>query len=166
MNTIFLPPLPLHPLITLQVPNIIAAAGHLPGVNRSLIAEPGDEAAGGVGAAAGGDGLGDAGHVAGSDVVEGRAAPVALGLGGFLFHREYAVVPVHFGDAGFVEAGFVGFVVAHYAGCAFCAGVVEEVAEAEGEEVVAGHDEEVVRCPIRSGMTYGVDSKLYILDCS
>ena len=69
---------------------------------------------------------------------------MALGLGGFFFHRKDQTVCIDFGDAGFVEFGFVGFVVAHDAGGALGPGVVEEFAEAEGEEVVAGHDEEVV----------------------
>lgn len=53
----------LYFLIALQVADVIAAAGHLHGMDGGMAAEPGDEAAGGVGAAAGGDGCGDAGGI-------------------------------------------------------------------------------------------------------
>ena len=38
----------LHRLITLQVANVIAFAGHFPSIDSSLLAEPGDEAAGSI----------------------------------------------------------------------------------------------------------------------
>lgn len=53
----------LYFLIALQVADVIAAAGHLHGVDGGMAAEPGDEAAGGVGTAAVGDGCGDAGGI-------------------------------------------------------------------------------------------------------
>ena len=76
--------------------------------------------------------------------IEWRAAPVALGLGGFLFHREDAVIGIDLCHTALVELLLIGLIVAHDAGCAFLCGIVEELAEAKGEEVVAGHDEEVV----------------------
>ena len=53
----------LYFLIALQVADVIAAAGHLHGMDGGMATEPGDEAAGGVGAAAVGDGCGDAGGI-------------------------------------------------------------------------------------------------------
>ena len=53
----------LYFFIALQVADVIAAAGHLHGVDGGMAAEPGDEAAGGVGAATVGDGCGDAGGI-------------------------------------------------------------------------------------------------------
>lgn len=53
----------LHFLIALQVADVIAAAGHLHGVDGGMAAEPGDEAARGVDTAAVGDGCGDAGGI-------------------------------------------------------------------------------------------------------
>ena len=53
----------LYFLIALQVADVIAAAGHLHGMDGGMAAEPGDEAAGGVGAAAVGDGCRDAGGI-------------------------------------------------------------------------------------------------------
>ena len=53
----------LYFLIALQVADVIAVAGHLHGVDGGMAAEPGDEAAGGVGAAAVGDGCRDAGGI-------------------------------------------------------------------------------------------------------
>ena len=53
----------LYVLIALQVADVIAATGHLHGVDSGMAAEPGDEAAGGVGAAAVGDGCRDAGGI-------------------------------------------------------------------------------------------------------
>ena len=87
---------------------------------------------------------------------------MALGLGGLFFHREDQAVCIDFGDAGFVEFGFVGFVVPHNAGGALGCGIVEELLEAEGKEVVAGHNEEV-RCPVGAGHD-GVDAQLDISD--
>lgn len=53
----------LYFLIALQIADVIAAAGHLHGVDGGMAAEPGDEAAGGVGAAAVDDGCRDAGGI-------------------------------------------------------------------------------------------------------
>ena len=53
----------LYFLIALQVADVIAATGHLHGMDGGMAAEPGDEAAGSVGAAAVGDGCRDAGGI-------------------------------------------------------------------------------------------------------
>ena len=53
----------LYFLIALQIADVIAVAGHLHGMDGGMAAEPGDEAAGGVGTAAVGDGCRDAGGI-------------------------------------------------------------------------------------------------------
>ena len=135
----------LYFFIALQVADVIAAAGHLHGMDGGMAAEPGDEAAGGVGAAAVGDGCRDAGGIFSGVVVEGRAHPVALGLCGLLFHGHDAVAAVDFEHAALVEAFLIGFFEAHHARGLLPVCIAHEVLQAEVEHVVAGDDEHVAR---------------------
>lgn len=135
----------LYFLIALQVADVIAAAGHLHGMDGGMAAEPGDEAAGGVGAAAVGDGCRDAGGIFSGIVVEGRAHPVALGLCGFLFHGHDAVIVVDFKHAALVEAFLAGLLEAHHAAGTLGVSIAHEVLQTEVEHVVAGDDEHVAR---------------------
>lgn len=135
----------LYFFIALQVADVIAAAGHLHGVDGGMAAEPGDEAAGGVGAAAVGDGCRDAGGIFCGVVVEGRAHPVALGLCGLLFHGHDAVAVVDFEHAALVEAFLTGFFEAHHAAGTLGVGIAHEVLQTEVEHVVAGYHEHVAR---------------------
>lgn len=135
----------LYFLIALQVADVIAAAGHLHGMDGGMAAEPGDEAAGGVGAAAVGDGCRDAGGIFSGVVVEGRTHPVALGLCGLLFHGHDAVAAVDFEHATLVEAFLTGLMEAHHAAGTLGVGIAHEVLQTEVEHVVAGDDEHVAR---------------------
>lgn len=135
----------LYFFIALQVADVIAAAGHLHGMDGGMAAEPGDEAAGGVGAAAVSDGCRDAGGIFSGVVVEGRAHPVALGLCGLFFHGHDAVAVGDFEHAALVEAFLVGFMEAHYAAGTLLVCIAHEVLQAEVEHVVAGDDEHVAR---------------------
>lgn len=135
----------LYFLIALQVADVIAAAGHLHGVDGGMAAEPDDEAAGGVGAAAVGDGCRDAGGIFSGVVVEGRAHPVALGARGLLFHGHDAVVAVDFEHAALVEAFLIRFFEAHHAAGTLLVGIAHKVLQAEVEHVVAGYHEHVAR---------------------
>lgn len=135
----------LYFLIALQVADVIAAARHLHGVDGGMAAEPGDEAAGGVGAAAVGDGCRDAGGIFSGVVVEGRAHPVALGPRGLLFHGHDAVSGVDFEHAALVEAFLVGLMEAHHATGTLLVCIAHEVLQTEVEHVVAGDHEHVAR---------------------
>ena len=135
----------LYFFIALQVADVIAAAGHLHGVDGGMAAEPGDEAAGGVGAAAVGDGCRDAGGIFCGIVVEGRTHPVALGLCGLLFHGHDAVIVVDFEHAALVEAFLIRFFKAHHARGLLPVCIAHEVLQAEVEHIVAGDDEHVAR---------------------
>ena len=135
----------LYFLIALQVADVIAAAGHLHGVDGGMAAEPGDEAAGGVGAAAVGDGCRDAGGIFSGVVIEGRAHPVTLGLRGLLFHGHDAVAVVDFEHAALVEAFLVGLMEAHHAAGTLGVGIAHEMLQTEVEHIVTGDDEHVAR---------------------
>ena len=135
----------LYFLIALQVAEVIAAAGHLHGVDGGMAAKPGDEAAGGVCTAAVGNGCRDAGGIFRGVVVEGRAHPVALGLCGFLFHGHDAVAVVDFEYTALVEAFLAGFLEAHHARGLLLVCIAHEVLQAEVEHVVASDDEHVAR---------------------
>lgn len=135
----------LYFFIALQVADVIATAGHLHGVDGGMAAEPGDEAAGGVGAAAVSDSYRDAGGIFSGVVVEGRAHPVALGLRGLLFHGHDAVAVVDFEHAALVEAFLTGFFEAHHAAGTLGVGIAHEVLQAEVKHVVAGDDEHIAR---------------------
>lgn len=135
----------LYFFIALQVADVIAAAGHLHGVDGGMAAEPGDEAAGGVGAAAVGDGCRDAGGIFSGVVVEGWAHPMALGARGLLFHGHDAVAVVDFEHAALVEALLAGFFEAHHARGLLLVCIAHEVLQAEVEHVVAGDHEHVAR---------------------
>ena len=147
--------------VAFEVADVVAGAGHLPGVDGGVGAEPGDEAAGGINTATGGYGFGYFGYIALDDIIEGGTAPLALGFSGFLFHREDAVIGIDLCYTALVELLLIGLIVAHDAGCAFLCGIVEELAEAEGEEIVAGHDEEIV---VKGFTIYGFT--IYYLACS
>lgn len=135
----------LYFLIALQVADVIAAAGHLHGVDGGMAAEPGDEAAGGVGAAAVSDGCRDAGGIFSGVVVEGRAHPVALGLRGLLFHGHDAVIVVDFEHTALVKALLAGLVETHHAAGTLGVGIAHKVLQTEVEHIVAGDDEHVAR---------------------
>lgn len=135
----------LYFLIALQVADVIAAAGHLHGMDGGMAAEPGDEAAGGVGAAAVGDGCRDAGGIFSGIVVEGWTHPVALGLCGLLFHGHDAVVAVDFEHAALVKALLAGLMKAHHAAGTLGVCIAHEVLQTEVEHIVAGDDEHVAR---------------------
>ena len=135
----------LYFFIALQVADVIAAAGHLHGMDGGMAAEPGDEAAGGVGTAAVCDGCRDAGGIFCGVVVEGRTHPVALGLCGLLFHGHDAVGSVDFEHAALVEAFLTGFFEAHHARSLLLVCIAHEVLQTEVEHVVAGDDEHVAR---------------------
>ena len=135
----------LYFLIALQVADVIAAAGHLHGVDGGMAAEPGDEAAGGVGAAAVGDGCRDAGGIFCGVVVEGRTHPVALGPRGLLFHGHDAVGGIDFEHAALVKALLAGLMEAHHAAGTLLVCIAHEVLQAEVEHIVAGDDEHVTR---------------------
>ena len=135
----------LYFFIALQVADVIAAAGHLHGVDGGMAAEPGDEAAGGVGAAAVGDGCRDAGGIFSGVVVEGRAHPVALGLCGLFFHGHDAVIAVDFEHTALVEAFLIRFFEAHHARGLLLVCIAHEVLQTEVEHIVAGDDEHVAR---------------------
>lgn len=135
----------LYFFIALQVADVIAAAGHLHGVDGGMAAEPGDEAAGGIGAAAVGDGCRDAGGIFSGVVVEGWTHPVALGLCGLFFHGHDAVAVVDFEHAALVEAFLIRFFEAHYAAGTLLVCIAHEVLQTEVEHVVAG-DHEHVAC--------------------
>lgn len=121
----------LYFLIALQIADVIAAAGHLHGMDGGMAAEPGDEAAGGVGAAAGGDGCRDAGGIFSGIVVEGGTHPVALGLCGLLFHGHDAVAVVDFEHAALVEALLAGLVETHHAAGTLGVGIAHKVLQTE-----------------------------------
>lgn len=135
----------LYFFIALQVADVIAAAGHLHGMDGGMAAEPGDEAAGGVGAAAVGDGCRDAGGIFSGVVVEGRAHPVALGARGLLLHGHDAVIAVDFEHAALVEAFLAGLMEAHHARGLLLVCIAHEVLQTEVEHIVAGDDEHVAR---------------------
>ncbi len=130
--------------VGLEVADVVAGGGHEVGVEWGVAGEPGGEGAGGVGAAAVGEGFGDAADVGGAVDVEWWDGKVAFGVLGFLFVGGDEPVGVAGGDAGCLLFVEFGFGVAHDAGGAFGAGEVDEALEAEVEEVVAGGDEEVV----------------------
>lgn len=134
----------LDGMVAVEVADVVAGTGHLEGMDGGLRAEPGDEAAGGIDAATGLDADTDEAGIGAGVVVEGGYAPVALGLGGLLFHREDEVVVVHLGNTALAEALLGLLVVAHDAGGGFPAGVAHEVDQTERQQVVAGNDQEVV----------------------
>lgn len=127
-------------LVALEVTDVIAGTGHFVGMDRGLGTEPGNETAGGICATAFGYALFEKFQIGLLVEVEGGAAPVALGMGGLLFHGEDQAIGIDFGYAAFVEAGFVRLVVAHDASGVLGLSVGEEVMKAEREEVVTGHD--------------------------
>ena len=133
----------LDGMVAVKVADVVAGTGHLEGVDGGLRAEPGDETAGGIDAAAGLDADTDEAGIGAGVVVEGGDAPVALRLGGLLFHREDEVV-VHLGNTALAESLLGLLVVAHDAGGGFPAGVAHEVDQTEREQIVAGNDQEVV----------------------
>ena len=69
--------------------------------------------------------------------------PVALGLLGFLFHIEDAVMLVHDDDTGALEFLDARLLVAHDAAGSLLFGKIDELLETEEEEVVGGEDEKV-----------------------
>ena len=109
-----------------------------------LAGEPGDKTSGGVDPAAAVDADLNEGDILAAIVVERRAAPVALGVGGFFDHRQDQAVLIDRGDSRLAELLDRGLVVAHDAGRALRAGVVDKAHEAEIQQVVAGDDQEVV----------------------
>ena len=131
-------------LVALEGADVVTVTGHLVGIDGGLGGEPGDEAAGGVDATAAVDAFLDESGVLTGVVVEGRDAPVALGVGGFLLHGEDTSVGIDLGDTGLVQPCLVVLVVAHHTGDVLLFGKTDEVTQAEVEEVVAGHDEEVI----------------------
>lgn len=133
----------LYFLIALQVADVIAAARHLHGVDGGMAAEPGDEAAGGVGAAAVGDGCRDAGGIFRGVIIERWTHPMALGLGGLLFHGHDAVGGVDFEHAALVKALLAGLVETHHAAGTLGVGIAHKVLQTEVEHIVAGDDEHV-----------------------
>ena len=131
-------------LVAFEGADVVTATGHLVGVDGGLGGEPGDEAAGGVDATAAVDAFLDESGVLTGVVVEGGDAPVALGVGGLLLHGEDATVGIDLGHTGLVEPCLVVLEIAHHAGGVLLLGKADEVAQAEVEEVVTGHDEEVI----------------------
>ena len=134
----------LDGLVTGEGADVVAATGHLVGVDGGLGGEPGDEATGGVNTTTAIDAFLDESGVLTGVVVEGGDAPMTLGVGGFLFHGEDATVSIDLSNACLVESGLVFLVVAHHTGSLLVLGVADEVAQAEVQEVVACHDEEVI----------------------
>ena len=130
-------------LVAFEGADVVAGTWHFVSMDWRLGGEPSNETAGGICATAFGYALFEKLQVGLLVEVEGGATPVALRVGGFLFHRENQAVGIDFGYAAFVEARLVGLVVAHDASGVLGLSVGEEVLKAEGEEVVACHDEEV-----------------------
>lgn len=134
----------LHGFVSGEGADVVAVAGHFVGIDRGLGGEPGDETAGGIGTTTAIDAFLDEMAGFAGVVVEGWDAPVALGGGWLLFHGEDQAVGIDLCDAGLMEAGVVGLVVAHDASGAFFFRKANERAEAEVQEIVAGHHQEVV----------------------
>ena len=86
-----------------EVADVVTAAGHLHGMDGNLMAEPGDVAAGGIGAATGGDALGYEVGIGSGIVVEGRAGPVGSWGGGLLGHLGDEVVVIDGDDTALQE---------------------------------------------------------------
>ena len=134
----------LHLLVALEVADVVASSGHLPGVDGCLSAEPGDVAAGGIHAAAFLDAFLHEPCVLPRVVVEGRAAPMGLGRRRLLGHAEDAVVLIYGNDAALQQPLFVLLPEAHDAGGLLLVGIAYELYEAEVQEVVACDDQHVV----------------------
>ena len=90
----------LHFLVTREGTDIIAAPRHFPSMDRHLGGKPGDETAGGVGSATGGDAPGDKRHILPPIDVERRGAPVASRLGRFFFHGDDPPLGVNLSEGG------------------------------------------------------------------
>lgn len=121
--------------------DVVAVAGHLVGVDGSLGGEPGDETAGGIDATTTGDAFLDQASVFTRVVVEGRDAPMTLGIRGLLLHGEDTTVVVYLCHTRLMESSLVCLVVAHDARRVFLFRVADEGAQAEVQQVVTGHDE-------------------------
>ena len=116
-------------------------------MDRHLGGKPGDETAGGIGSATGGDAPGDKRHILPPIDVERRGAPVASRLGRLFFHGDDPPLGVNLSDARLAEFGQIGLVVPHDAAGAFRAGIAQEATQAEREQVITGDDEHVLIDP-------------------
>ena len=144
-----------------EVADVVAAAGHLHGMDGNLMAEPGDVAAGGIGAATGCDALGYEVGIGSGIVVEGRAGPVGSWGGGLLGHLGDEVVVIDGDDTALQETFCRGLVEVHDAGRAFVLGVADEACEAEIEDIITGKDEVAVGgCAVL--LLEGIDGELDI----
>lgn len=101
------------------------------------------QVAGGVEAAAVGDGAFDEGEVFAAVDVEGRDGPVGDRDFRLFLHLQDAKTGVNFDDAGPLEFVDLGLVVAHDHRCAFLFEGFHEAAEAEIEDIVGCDDQQV-----------------------
>ena len=134
----------LYFFVTGEIADVITMAGHRPGIDLGLGAKPGNEATRGIRATTALNAFLDEMAVVPSVIIEGWHAPVALGLGGLLLHGKKLVIIGYLGNATLMELGFVGLVIAHDTGGVLRLAILDEVLQAEVQEVVSGHDQEVV----------------------
>ena len=131
-------------MVAFQIANVVARAGHFPCVDWSVGAEPGDEASGSINAAALFNGFVDKCEVRPGEIVERRAAPVALRFRRLLHEGEHAVALIHFSHAAFAQPCRVRLAVAHNAGGALLLPVAKEVFQAERQQVVSRHHKQLI----------------------
>ena len=110
-----------------EIADVIAMAGHWPGIDLGLGAKPGNEAAGGVCATTALNAFLDEMAVITGVIIEGWHAPVALGLGGLLLHGKKLVIIGYLGNATLMELSFVGLVIAHDTGGVLRLAILDEV---------------------------------------
>ena len=110
-------------------------------MHRGLCAEPGDVAAGSVGAAALPDAFRHQPGVGRGVEIEGRAGPVGFGRGRFLGHTQHAVGLVDGHYTALQQFLLRGFVESHDARRLLGACIVDEARQAEVQHVVAGNDQ-------------------------